>query len=149
MNGAILLVGDAPYYARFGFTHAPVADLHLPGPVDRARFLGLASLFFVEDDDEAALRKDLQQAHDAGIRACAIVFLHGWHFTAHEAAAARLKAAGRLYACYDTSEELDRRRKVQLSRGLPPIYDRAALKLSVCAGLVLTVSVNSKGGAGA
>ncbi|MDO1559713.1 glutamate--tRNA ligase [Brevundimonas sp. 2R-24] len=51
-------------------------------------------------------------------------------FASYEAAAAKLKAAGRLYACYETAEELDRRRKVQLSRGLPPIYDRAALKLT-------------------
>ena len=40
-HGAIILVGDAPYYARFGFSGAPVADLHLPGPVERQRFLGL------------------------------------------------------------------------------------------------------------
>lgn len=40
-HGSIILVGDAPYYTRFGFSHGPVADLHLPGPVDRARFLGL------------------------------------------------------------------------------------------------------------
>ncbi|WP_426028560.1 glutamate--tRNA ligase [Brevundimonas sp. TWP2-3-4b2] len=51
-------------------------------------------------------------------------------FDRYEEAAARLKASGRLYACYDTSEELDRRRKVQLSRGLPPIYDRAGLALT-------------------
>ena len=38
---AVILVGDAPYYQRFGFTHGTVADLHLPGPVDRNRFLGL------------------------------------------------------------------------------------------------------------
>ena len=40
-HAAIILVGDAPYYARFGFSGAPMADLHLPGPVDRARFLGI------------------------------------------------------------------------------------------------------------
>ena len=40
-HAAIILVGDAPYYARFGFTGSLVADLHLPGPVDRARFLGI------------------------------------------------------------------------------------------------------------
>ncbi|WP_292037447.1 MULTISPECIES: glutamate--tRNA ligase [unclassified Brevundimonas] len=51
-------------------------------------------------------------------------------FDRYEEAADRLKASGRLYACYETSEELDRRRKVQLSRGLPPIYDRAALDLT-------------------
>jgi len=38
---AIILVGDAPYYARFGFTAGLVADLHLPGPVERNRFLGI------------------------------------------------------------------------------------------------------------
>lgn len=40
-HGAVLLVGDAPYYRRFGFAHGPVAALELPGPVDRARVLGL------------------------------------------------------------------------------------------------------------
>ncbi len=39
--GAVLLVGDAPYYGRFGFSGAAVADLHLPGPVECHRFLGL------------------------------------------------------------------------------------------------------------
>ena len=40
--------------------------------------------------DEAHLKRELQAAFDSGIRACAIVFMHGWRFTAHEAAAARL-----------------------------------------------------------
>ncbi|MCJ2008556.1 glutamate--tRNA ligase [Methylobacterium sp. J-092] len=48
----------------------------------------------------------------------------------YHAAANRLKALGRLYPCYETSEELERRRKRQLGRGLPPIYDRAALALT-------------------
>jgi glutamyl-tRNA synthetase len=42
----------------------------------------------------------------------------------------RLRAAGRVYPCYETAQELELRRKVQLGRGLPPIYDRAALELS-------------------
>ncbi len=45
-------------------------------------------------------------------------------------AAERLKAAGRLYPCYESAEELDRRRRRQQARGLPPVYDRAALALS-------------------
>ena len=49
---------------------------------------------------------------------------------AYDAALERLAAAGRLYPCFESSEELDLKRKVQLSRGLPPVYDRAALKLS-------------------
>lgn len=40
-HGAILLVGDAPYYARFGFSADVTGALDMPGPVDRARFLGL------------------------------------------------------------------------------------------------------------
>ncbi|SDF38096.1 glutamate--tRNA ligase [Bosea robiniae] len=48
----------------------------------------------------------------------------------YDAAAERLRGAGRLYPCYETADELDRRRKRQLARGLPPIYDRAALKLT-------------------
>ena len=40
-HAAIILVGDQPYYTRFGFAQGPVADLHLPGPVERARFLGI------------------------------------------------------------------------------------------------------------
>jgi predicted N-acetyltransferase YhbS len=38
---AVLLVGDAPYYTRFGFRRDLAKNLTLPGPVDPARFLGL------------------------------------------------------------------------------------------------------------
>jgi len=48
----------------------------------------------------------------------------------YDEAAARLRATGRLYPAYETSEELDRRRKRQQALGRPPIYDRAALRLS-------------------
>lgn len=40
-HGGVILVGDAPYYARFGFEAGLTEGLDLPGPVDRARFLGL------------------------------------------------------------------------------------------------------------
>ena len=48
----------------------------------------------------------------------------------YEAAASRLGDAGRIYPCWETPQELELRRKVQLGRGLPPLYDRAALRLS-------------------
>ena len=51
-------------------------------------------------------------------------------FASYDAAVARLKNAGRLYACYETPEELELKRKSQLQRHLPPVYDRAALKLT-------------------
>jgi glutamyl-tRNA synthetase len=48
----------------------------------------------------------------------------------YDAARDRLIAAGRLYACYETPEELEFKRKRLLAQGRPPVYDRAALKLS-------------------
>jgi glutamyl-tRNA synthetase len=42
----------------------------------------------------------------------------------------RLKASGHLYPCYESADELDRRRKRLQARHLPPIYDRSALKLT-------------------
>jgi predicted N-acetyltransferase YhbS len=40
-HGLVILVGDAPYYARFGFAVLPPRKLTLPGPVDPGRFLAL------------------------------------------------------------------------------------------------------------
>ncbi|WP_295635991.1 glutamate--tRNA ligase [Novosphingobium sp.] len=51
-------------------------------------------------------------------------------FAIYEAAFDKLVAAGRIYRCYETALELDLKRKVQLGRGLPPIYDRGALALT-------------------
>lgn len=48
----------------------------------------------------------------------------------YEAAFAALHAAGRIYPCYESAQELEVKRKIALGRGLPPIYDRAALKLT-------------------
>ena len=48
----------------------------------------------------------------------------------YEQALERLKAAERVYPCYETAQELELKRKVQLGRGMPPIYDRAALALT-------------------
>jgi len=41
-----------------------------------------------------------------------------------------LRAAGRIYPAYETQQELELKRKILLGRGLPPVYDRAALALS-------------------
>ena len=40
-HGAVILLGDAPYYARFGFSALKTAELSLPGPFERDRLLGL------------------------------------------------------------------------------------------------------------
>jgi glutamyl-tRNA synthetase len=50
-------------------------------------------------------------------------------FDRYQAALARLSAEGRVYPAYETAHELELKRKVLLGRGLPPVYDRAALGL--------------------
>ena len=40
-HGAVLLVGDAAYYARFGFSVEKTGAMSMPGPFEKARFLGL------------------------------------------------------------------------------------------------------------
>lgn len=51
-------------------------------------------------------------------------------FARYEAVKADLVARGLLYPCYETADELDYARKRRRARGLPPVYDRAALRLS-------------------
>ena len=48
----------------------------------------------------------------------------------YDAVAERLKSEGRLYPCYETADELERKRKIQRAQGLPPVYDRTGLKQS-------------------
>ena len=45
-------------------------------------------------------------------------------FAIYEREFERVREAGRVYACYETPEELELRRKVLLGRGLPPVYER-------------------------
>lgn len=51
-------------------------------------------------------------------------------FDRYEAVAQELRDKDLLYACYESSEELDFKRKRQMARSMPPVYDRAALKLT-------------------
>ncbi len=48
----------------------------------------------------------------------------------YDLAMEKLKAEGRLYRCYETADELDLKRKLQLKTGRPPQYDRAALNMT-------------------
>lgn len=51
-------------------------------------------------------------------------------FDRYNAAVEKLKELGRLYPAYETPDELERKRRLQLARRQPPVYDRAALKLT-------------------
>ena len=55
-------------------------------------------------------------------------------FDLYEREFQRLKEAGRVYACYETPDELEMRRKVLLGRGLPPVYERKPADASVPEG---------------
>jgi glutamyl-tRNA synthetase len=88
----------------------------------------------IDDTDDTRSTKEFEDAiiedlgwlgfrHDIFARASDRVAIY-------EAAAEKLKASGRLYPCYETPDELDRRRKRQLTMHKPPIYDRAALNLT-------------------
>jgi glutamyl-tRNA synthetase len=57
-------------------------------------------------------------------------FSQSSRFADYDTVSETLREKGLLYACYETAEDLDRKRKVQRTRGLPPVYDRAALALS-------------------
>ena len=88
----------------------------------------------IDDTDLARSTPEFEQGIEDDLTWLGLVWDERYNqskrFDRYEEAAARLKASGRLYPCYETGDELDRRRKVQLSRGLPPIYDRAALELT-------------------
>ncbi len=99
-----------------------------------ARHMGGRCLLRIDDTDRerseekfvAGIRADLDWLGlpmDAEVR-------QSQRFELYEAQFRRLREAGRVYPCYETGQELDLRRKVLLGRGLPPVYDRAALSLT-------------------
>ncbi len=77
-------------------------------------------------ENEDALKVDLEWL---GL-VWADTFNQSARFDQYDAAADKLREMGLLYPCYETAEELDRKRKIALSRGRPPVYDRAALELT-------------------
>lgn len=116
------------------FAPSPTGHLHV-GNVRTAlhnwmwaRKAGGRFLLRIDDTDRERSKED----YVAGIRAD-LAWLgldidgeerQSARFDLYEREFDRLKGAGRVYACYETPEELDIRRKVLLSRGLPPVYER-------------------------
>ncbi|MCC7252529.1 glutamate--tRNA ligase [Hyphomicrobium sp.] len=122
------------------FAPSPTGRLHI-GNVRTAVLNYLLALksggtFLLRLDDTDRERSTEEFAE--GIRADLRWLGLAWHREARQSArlaryaevAERLKASGHLYACYESEEELDRKRKRQLARGLPPIYDRTGLRLT-------------------
>ena len=92
---------------------------------------------FVLRIDDTDLERSTKENED-GIRQDLTWLGLGWdetfkqseRFDRYREAAEGLKTKGLLYPCYETADELERRKKIALSRGKPPVYDRAALELT-------------------
>ncbi len=122
------------------FAPSPTGHIH----IGNARTALLNFLFAKKHHGEFLLRfddTDLERSKEEYARAIEAdlvwlgavpdkVLRQSERFALYAAAAQKLREEGRLYPCYETAEELDRKRKRQQARGLPPVYDRAALALS-------------------
>jgi glutamyl-tRNA synthetase len=91
-------------------------------------------LLRIDDTDQERSKKEYEDAIEEGL----IWLGMDWddktrqkdRMDIYDARIKQLKEQKRLYPCYETPEELDLKRKSQLSRKLPPIYDREALNLT-------------------
>jgi glutamyl-tRNA synthetase len=87
-----------------------------------------------DDTDRERSREEYARSIETDLRWLGIepdvIAFQSQRFALYDAAAKRLRDEGLLYACYETPEELDRKRRRQTARGLPPVYDRAALDLT-------------------
>ena len=99
-----------------------------------AKKAGGRFLLRIDDTDAARSREDSVEAIRADLAWLGLVpdkeERQSSRFAVYQREFDRLATAGRVYRCYETAQELDLKRKVLLGRGLPPIYDRAALALS-------------------
>ncbi len=91
-------------------------------------------LLRIDDTDQQRSKKEYEVAIEEGLKWLGM----DWDSKTHQrdrtdvynAKIEQLKEQGRIYPCYETSEELELKRKSQLSRKLPPIYDREGLSLT-------------------
>lgn len=122
------------------FAPSPTGKLHV-GNVRAAlwnwlfaRSRGGKFILRIDDTD----RERSTEAYENGIRTDLAWLGLNWdetfrqsaRFRAYDEVSDKLRAKGLLYACYESAEELERKRRLQRTRGLPPVYDRAALALT-------------------
>ncbi len=88
----------------------------------------------IDDTDRVRSTKENEAAIKADLKWLGLdwdqTFNQSDRFDRYAEVVEKLKADGRLYPCYETAEELDMKRKIQMGRGKPPVYDRAALSLT-------------------
>jgi glutamyl-tRNA synthetase len=129
---------DRPVTTRFA--PSPTGTLHV-GNVRTAlhnwllaKMSGGRFLLRIDDTDAARSREDYVAAIRADLEWLGLHWdgeeRQSARFDLYEREFQRLAASGHVYRCYETAQELDLKRKVRLGRGLPPVYDRAALELT-------------------
>lgn len=125
---------------RTRFAPSPTGMLHV-GNARAALFCFLFAkgqggdfILRMDDTDEARSTEEFAEAIKTDLAWLGLdydeTFKQSDRFAKYEAAFDDLKARGLVYACYETPDELERKRKRQLARGMPPVYDRAALELT-------------------
>lgn len=130
----------APKNIKVRFAPSPTGKLH----VGNVRTALVNWLFAMREGGEFILRIDdtdtgrSTKAYEDGIKRDLSWLGMDWgqtfnqsdRFDIYDDAANDLCEIGLLYACYETSEELDRQRKILRAQGKPPVYDRTGLSLT-------------------
>ena len=123
------------------FAPSPTGKLHL-GNIRAAlvnwlfaRQQGGTFVLRIDDTDTARSTKENEDAIRSDLKWLGLnwdeTFRQSDRFERYDAVVATLKAEGLLYPCYETADELDMKRKIQMGRGKPPVYDRSALDLTI------------------
>ncbi len=125
---------------RVRFAPSPTGRLHIGNA-----YVALANWLFAhrergwfllrfDDTDRERSTAEFARAIETDLRWLGLVWDESANQSArldrYDGAARRLKSEGRLYPCHETADELSLKRKLQMQRGKPPVYDRAALNLS-------------------
>lgn len=99
-----------------------------------ARSRGGKFILRIDDTDQERSTKENEDRIRADLAWLGLnwdeTFSQSARFADYDKVSDALRAKGLLYPCYETAEDLDRKRKVQRTRGLPPVYDRAAWNLT-------------------
>jgi len=122
------------------FAPSPTGYLHVgnarPALVNYlfAKRNGGEFLLRLDDTDRERSRPEYAAAIEQDLKwlgfEWSLLFRQSDRLALYEEAAERLKAAGRLYPCFESEEELKAKREAKQKRGLAPVYDRAMLKLT-------------------
>jgi glutamyl-tRNA synthetase len=99
-----------------------------------ARKLGAELVLRLDDTDTGRSRAEYAHAIEEDLRWLGLdwdsMFRQSDRLPLYEAAAEKLKKSGHLYPCLESEEELNYKRELRMKQGRPPLYDRAALKMT-------------------